>query len=385
MTRTSFTLCFVLLVALAGNVAGQDLRLTVDRSSGAVGVENIGTAAVAMKGYTIGSEGQHLNPDNWTSLADAGLPGWLEANPSTSFLSELNRQSESALNAGDSVNLGNAYVPGPQKGDVFFEYITSDLDVFSSMVHYTGPVNDLAIYIDPITGEASMANLSPFIDAPTIKGYSILSPSGGLTDSGWTSLASTGSGGEGWVEANPSANHLSELNRDNSATLENNTIFPLGMIIAAGSDTRDLVFEYFTVASNVLTGSVEYIPLPGTLVGDCNGDGIVDAADLACACQNGVLDDVLAATNLVKGDLDGVGGVAFSDFLTLSTNFGMEVDGYTDGDVDCNGTVGFADFLMLSANFGQGAGEVAASVPEPSGTMLLGLGSLLMGLIRRRR
>jgi|GEM_PF-5675388 len=120
-------------------------------------------------------------------------------------------------------------------------------------------------------------------------------------------------------------------------------------------------------------------------VGDCNGDGVVDAADLACANASGVLDDVLAATGLIKGDLDGSGDVAFADFLILSANFSQDVDSYTDGDIDGDGSVAFADFLVLSENFGQSS-AITTAVPEPSTALLASIVSVAMlGLRRRRR
>ena len=85
-----------------------------------------------------------------------------------------------------------------------------------------------------------------------------------------------------------------------------------------------------------------------------------------------------------QGDLDGNGMVEFADFLILSGNFGLEVADHTAGDIDCSGTVDFADFLALSANFGQAVGA-AESVPEPSSFVLLGLASLALGSLRRRR
>ena len=81
------------------------------------------------------------------------------------------------------------------------------------------------------------------------------------------------------------------------------------------------------------------------------------------------------------GDLDLDGQVAFADFLTLSSNFGLE-GGYDDGDVDCSGSVGFPDFLLLAENFTGAAGE-AASVPEPTGGLLASL--CIAGLVGRRR
>ncbi len=85
-------------------------------------------------------------------------------------------------------------------------------------------------------------------------------------------------------------------------------------------------------------------------------------------------------SGLVKGREE------FADFLKLSANFGQAVDSYASGDIDCNGTVNFADFLTFSGNFGKSSGGgVAAAVPEPSSLALLGIGSLLFGLMRRRR
>ena len=117
--------------------------------------------------------------------------------------------------------------------------------------------------------------------------------------------------------------------------------------------------------------------------GDCNGDGVVDASDLSCACSSGTIDDVLAATGLPRGDLDGDGSVGFLDFLGLANNFGTEGD-YTSGDIDCSGDVGFLDFLALANQFGATAAE-AASVPEPSSLTLLMLGLLAISKRRKNR
>lgn len=116
---------------------------------------------------------------------------------------------------------------------------------------------------------------------------------------------------------------------------------------------------------------------------DCNRDGVVDVTDLQCTATTAGLNSLLGELNLVKGDFDGVGGVAFADFLVLADNFGQEVDSYALGDIDLNGTVEFADFLVLADNFGLGG--AAAAVPEPSSVALFTVGTLLMGLVRRRR
>lgn len=100
---------------------------------------------------------------------------------------------------------------------------------------------------------------------------------------------------------------------------------------------------------------------------DCNGDGLVDAGDLSCVCATGegVLDDLLEATGLLRGDVNGDGIVEFTDFLILSGNFGGQGAAYNMGDVDCDGEVGFTDFLTLSGNFGREALRPVAGSSAP--------------------
>ena len=52
------------------------------------------------------------------------------------------------------------------------------------------------------------------------------------------------------------------------------------------------------------------------------------------------------------GDFDRNNRVDFTDFLILSTNFGIENASLEQGDADGNGIVDFADFLLVAANFG---------------------------------
>ena len=111
--------------------------------------------------------------------------------------------------------------------------------------------------------------------------------------------------------------------------------------------------------------------------GDCNGDGIIDAKDLECACVAGELPAVLTATGLLKGDFNGDGSVVFDDFLRLSANFGDQVSSYIDGDVDCSGTVDFDDFSALTINFGKGVDDSVAAAPEPSAIALMLVGLLV--------
>ena len=93
--------------------------------------------------------------------------------------------------------------------------------------------------------------------------------------------------------------------------------------------------------------------------------------------------DVVINPGCAQGDLDGNGTVNFDDFLILSSNFGLEVGSCAEGDIDGSGTVDFNDFLTLSGNFGNAV--AAASVPEPSSSLILALGAMLLGVVRRRR
>ena len=113
-------------------------------------------------------------------------------------------------------------------------------------------------------------------------------------------------------------------------------------------------------------------PMPPSIVGDTNGDLLVDSQDIdavfaaAQASSNDPLFDVNEDGTVAPddgayivesvlgskvGDLDLKGSVEFADFLILSTNFGQSAT-YAEGDADGDGMVGFADFLLLSTNFG---------------------------------
>ena len=102
-----------------------------------------------------------------------------------------------------------------------------------------------------------------------------------------------------------------------------------------------------------------------SIEGDCDESGSLDAGDLSCVSTIAERDAVLGALNTLPGDLDGMGGVAFADFLTLSGNFGNAEGSYADGNIDLMGGIEFADFLALSGNFGKSPAAAAAAVPEP--------------------
>lgn len=314
------------------------LVMTIDRLTGTTTVENLAGGPINIKGYTIGSQNNLLDPDGWSSLEDAAAVGWREANPSATFLSELNLENQMTFDAGSAVEFGAAYTPGPQSSameDVFFEYITDTGEIVNGLVQYEGPVNDLLLRVNPETGEAVMGSLSPFFEAD-VKGYSILSASGALTPDSWESLAD--SGAENWREANPNTNGLSELNLLSSRLFAGVDIVPLGSIFQSGG-MQDLAIEYIDSDGNVRLGVVEYGELPDIgdgLPADFNMDGMVD----------------------------------LTDFNILKANFGSTMASSAEGDANMDGGVDLTDFNILKASFGQSG----AAVPEPATVVLALLG-----------
>ena len=151
-------------------------------------------------------------------------------------------------------------------------------------------------------------------------------------------------------------------------------------LFSSVSNAEDLSFGVF---DNFIIRSVEGGGMMDPL--DCNGDGVVDAGDVACATGD-TLGDTLAAAGILPGDLNLDGEVAFPDFLILSANFGnADLGGtYANGDIDLDGAIAFADFLVLSANFGQTAGAVSA-VPEPNACCLAMVALGIVSQVRRRR
>ena len=136
--------------------------------------------------------------------------------------------------------------------------------------------------------------------------------------------------------------------------------------------------------------------------GDFNGDGLLNLPDMdlltgeTASGNNSApfdltgdgtvnIDDVtswLGSYDTLSGDADLNRSVEFGDFLALSSNFDQPGT-WSNGDFDGSGVVTFADFTLLASSFGQPVAAVtagAASVPEPSGVVMLLLG--LVGLLR---
>lgn len=345
-------------LTLAGVVANGTASVTVEnrpvlvvnRATGKTDLTNPAGGPLTLTGYSIASSNGLLGPGGWQSIA-SGNADWTEANPLATGISELNLTGEATIALDGSLDLGNAYNGGnthPSNEDVTLTYSTPEGRVISGLVEYTGPANDLVLNIDPTTGEAAISNLSTFTDPIDVSGYSILSASGSLLPASWNSFSDSGEGGEGWVEANPTNNALSELNLENSQLFSNGTLIPLGQIVNA-DPTRDVVFQ-FAVADTpeVRFGTVTYGPFeaaPPGLAADFNKDGNVNLEDF----------------NILKG------------------NFGSSGATMAEGDANMDGNVNLEDFNILKGQFGQSG----AAVPEPSTWLLAALGCLLMFMRKR--
>lgn len=140
----------------------------------------------------------------------------------------------------------------------------------------------------------------------------------------------------------------------------------------------------FSVLNEIQLTDVNSVTIPLALQSsalDCNMTGDIDAADLDCVSLVEQRDLVLDELSLLLGDLDLDGEVGFSDFLTLSANFGLESGSYLDGNLDLVDGVGFPDFLELSAKFGH---SQISAVPEPSGFKIFAIAGAMVLANRRR-
>ena len=111
---------------------------------------------------------------------------------------------------------------------------------------------------------------------------------------------------------------------------------------------------------------------------DLNTDQFIDDVDRDLWLTH------VAAASLGDSDLDG--DVDFVDFLSLANNFGESPSSWSQGDYDGNNETNFLDFLALANNFGNSpVAAAAASVPEPSSSLLATLAVIPFLLTRKRR
>jgi hypothetical protein len=332
------------------------LVLQVNRDTGELKLLNPFGPAENVSGYSISSTSGALNAAAWNSLQDQAVSGWIQGSGSSTSLNELRNNS-----GGGFTSIGGAFLPSfgnvfspaapAQFGvttatDVQFEYSIAGNQVVQGDVVYVGSnYNNLVLTVDPATGQAQLKNGSNF--NISITNYSIKSEAGSLTAGAWSSLSDQSV--SGWVEANPTANALSEVRSTGTQSLTANQSFNLGSPFTVGG-AQDLTLEYLLAGESApRTGVVVYGAASVSIPGDFNNNGVVNGADLA------VWRSSFGATN------------------------GANADG--DGDSDGN------DFLIWQRNVGAGASTAtAAAVPEATTGLLAAMGftmAMAFGRVRR--
>ncbi len=154
---------------LATTSAQAQLVMTVNPFTGATSVSNQTGAALNLDNYSIRSGSASLNAATWTSLADAGTPGWEEANPTSRALSELKVQGSTSLAANASVALGSPFRANGYR-DLSLEVLPlGSADLAPVTVNYEGnatPGSEIRL-ADVSIAEASSGLGTPFERAAT--------------------------------------------------------------------------------------------------------------------------------------------------------------------------------------------------------------------------
>ncbi len=201
----------------------------------------------------------------------------------------------------------------------------------------------LDLEVNTTTGSVWLKNRSGVsID---FDGYQILSASNSLDVSAWHSLADqnfdpVGSApGESWTQGGGShAGDVSEGLLLGQSTLGDLQSVSLGKLYDTTIDGADLIFRFNTDAG-ILRGNVVYVS--GTLTGDYNGDGEVNAAD----------------------------------YVVWRNTLGNTVPTGTGADGNGNGVIDVGDYGEWKSNYGASlsAASLAApvAVPEPASVAML--------------
>ncbi len=331
------------------------LRLVIDRASGAVSIANKWNEEIELDAYTILST-EGLLTGSWNGLADQNLVGWEEAlNNSPRRFTEFNPSGSTILLGGTSLRLGSPIsLPVPtafgeevELGDVelHFEYTSETAGTVHGVTEFINdPVryNNLVLTIDPATGEAAIQNESPYFDV-AISAYTVISSSGRLlSDDGlWNSLQDQEL--SGWEQAdNASAFRLTEFNPTNELPMDGGgAVFLLGAPVDVAGDPLnldDFAFEFLLSSGEILSGVVEFGPMPGMFL---------------------------------PGDYDQSGVVDLSDYNHWRAAFGQFLFPGTGADGSRNGIVDAADYVIWRKGTGNAAANAHHPVPEPPASWLI--------------
>jgi hypothetical protein len=347
----------------------ESIVLEVNRDNGEVKMTHPGSTGITLDSYYITSAAGALVPGSFSGFQDNGLFGgnWVENQPpSANTIAELKPTGNATYSAGTTTPLGNIYNPysgafgGASEEDLQFNFSRyPDGTVVPAVVKYTGTkVNNLLLQVDPTGAQDSyLRNTSNTV--VQIDGYHVQSAAGRISPTNWTSLDDNNVGGANvWVEGlNNTANLISEFNQSiatPSLTLNPGDDFNLGKLFLGGA--QDLNFQFLQVGqATAATGVVLYEafdPSAG-VVGDYNGNGVVDAGDYT------IWRDTLGSTTDLRANGDNTGGSA--------------------------GKIDAADYALWKSRFGatSGSGSIAGTnVPEPATWLML---ASLLGLVASTR
>jgi hypothetical protein len=126
------------------------LTLQINQDNGEIILTNNSTSSQAIRGYSILSDGETLNPANWTSITDGGDANsggsvdsddnWVEfTNPNSHGDLSEGSLGEGALGPGQSFSLGVGSWSKFYQQDLRFEYINGSGDVLTDgFIEYIG-------------------------------------------------------------------------------------------------------------------------------------------------------------------------------------------------------------------------------------------------------
>ena len=348
------------------NVSLQEvLVLEVNRNTGAATVKHPGSASILMDGYFVGSTVGSLTPGGRTSVSGQSSlgTGWVDTAATATNIGELKAVGDGTVPGGNvaNISLGSIFdaTAGPfgqNNEDLQFVYRRStDSAQFPGRIEYVGDkFNTLILQVDPTgAGDAFLRNTSNKM--AIIDSYEVLSDAGRLSPSGWDSLDDNDFEGAGtWLELLSNANQIGEVNQTGFTTLGPGASLNLGPLYLGG--TQDLDFNFLQMGDDEGLGTAGIVVYQAftALLGDYNGNGVVDAADYTVFRDR------------------------FNQSFALS---GERPDAATPGTVDAE------DYQYWVSRFGATTNPGAASlgagaVPEPAAWSLLIAAAL--ALVTRR-
>jgi hypothetical protein len=286
---------------------------------------------------------------------------------------EFGLNSATTYTAAYGLSSWNGTIPaGPIDGVRVFNSGGGDASdlVFNNLVVGNTSLVPLSLEVNKTTGDVKIKG-NPSLVA-NLNYYQISSVAGALDQVHWNSLdqqnlnavdgpdpgtVAGDSVTEGWdKDPNATSGLLTEyFLRAGGAALAGGSSLSLGTAYNTstfGGANGDLQFSYGIAGGPRLTGVVTYVT-SAAVIGDYNGNGIVDAADYTLWRDH--LGQSFALQN--RDPANGSGPISAADYTSWKANFG--------------------------AHSGSGAGSSLSSVPEPSSIVLLIIGAIAF-VVRRR-